>query len=91
MSTPLRKPGNAKEDMPEISRFIDSLCDAFGREEIVSAMRTGKADGTFWAMEGEFVFGSPPQSAIQAHLKRIDLTASSESGPLQTEATGQIG
>ncbi|HIH2745455.1 TPA: hypothetical protein ACYLN4_001139 [Burkholderia lata] len=91
MSSPLRKPGNAKEDMPEISRFIDSLCDVFGREEIVSAMRKGKADGTFWAMEGQFVFGSPPPSAVGAHLKRIGHADSSENARLQTEPTEHIG
>jgi len=71
MDQPFRKPDNAREEMPEITQFIDSLRAAFGREEISTSIRNGMADGTFWALEGEFVVGMPPESVLQTHANRL--------------------
>jgi hypothetical protein len=72
MSSHLRRPANGRLDMPEITGFVDALRDAFGREEIDSAIKRGLRDGTFWALEGGFVVGSPPASAVDNHTSKLD-------------------
>jgi hypothetical protein len=68
MPPPLKKPANARVDMPEITGFVDAMREAFGLDEINSAIKRGSADGTFWALESGFVVGSPPASAVDEHL-----------------------
>ena len=43
MDQPLRKPTNAREEMPEITTFIDSLRKTFGKEDIDQCVRRGLA------------------------------------------------
>lgn len=69
MGLPLRKPSDARAQMPGVSSFIDSLREAFGREEIDQCMKRGLRDGTFWAVEGEFVVGNPPPEALEEHAR----------------------
>lgn len=68
MPPPLRRPVNARQEMPETTAFIDELRAVFGKDEIDSAMRRGKADGTFWAIENGCVVGQPPRDVVERHL-----------------------
>ncbi|MDR5799231.1 MULTISPECIES: hypothetical protein [Caballeronia] len=71
MDTLLRRPTNAREQMPETTAFIDALRQAFGRETIDDAYSKGRKNGEFWAIEGEFVVGLPPTSVIERHSHRL--------------------
>lgn len=72
MPPPLKKPANARVDMPEITGFVDALREAFGLEEINSAIKRGMQDGTFWALENGFVVGSPPEEVMDEHQSRLN-------------------
>lgn len=48
--------------MPVVSGFIDAMREAFGREVIDAAIRSGIAGrGTFWASENGIEVGSRPR------------------------------
>ncbi|WP_199710580.1 hypothetical protein [Noviherbaspirillum cavernae] len=53
----------AREAMPEVAAWIDSLREAFGREQIDACIRIGIRDGSFWAMENGRTIGTPPAEA----------------------------
>lgn len=54
---------HARDEMPLVTAWIDSLRDAFGKEAIDQAIRQGMKEGTFWAIENGKVIGRPPEIA----------------------------
>jgi hypothetical protein len=54
-----RKP--ARERMPNVTAWIDSLREAFGRDYIDQCIRDGMKDGTFWAIENGESIGNVPE------------------------------
>lgn len=49
-----------RERMPEVTRFIDSLRDAFGKEDIDVSIKRGLEQGTFYAEENGYTVGVNP-------------------------------
>jgi hypothetical protein len=48
-----------KEKMPEVAAFIDSLCDAFGKETIHAQIRKGlNGEPVFYAFENGYEVGT---------------------------------
>jgi hypothetical protein len=54
-----RKP--AREQMPNVTAWIDSLREAFGRDYIDQCIRDGLKDGSFWAIENGQSIGNVPE------------------------------
>lgn len=61
----LKRPQNAKEQMPGVADFMEQLRAQCGAEWVERLQREGLADGSFWAIEDGYVIGSPPPSAIR--------------------------
>ncbi|WP_341674968.1 hypothetical protein [Niveibacterium sp. SC-1] len=48
-----------REKMPLCAEWVDALREAFGADEINTAMRAGLKDGSCWFREGEHYVGKP--------------------------------
>ncbi|MCA3184545.1 MAG: hypothetical protein INH12_29185 [Cupriavidus sp.] len=66
----LEKPTNAREQMPSVTEFIDSLRKTFGKEEIDASIKTGLRNGSFFAIENGYVVGTPPPHALLEYERR---------------------
>lgn len=71
----LEKPTNAREQMPLVTEFIDSLRKTFGKTEIDNCIRSGLRDGSFFAIEDGYVIGSPPPRALLEYEQRQEEAA----------------
>jgi hypothetical protein len=53
-----------REQMPDVTRFIDSMRDAFGKDMIDGQIRRGmKGEPTFWASENRHEIGTRNRAA----------------------------
>lgn len=54
-----------REDMPEVTAFVDAMRAAFGREE-VNGWLLGRDGAAFWARENGHEWGERPDLGSQA-------------------------
>ena len=73
--TDLRRPADAKTDMPVVADWIEKLRASLGKEWIDQAMRDGLRNGGFWAIENGCVIGKPPADEIRRAQRELDAAA----------------
>jgi hypothetical protein len=63
-----------RDKMPIVAAFIDQLREAFGREGIDQAIRSGMRDGTFHARENGHEVGAPVKDEPGRTVRLSDMS-----------------
>lgn len=71
----LRRPADAKADMPVVADWIEKLRASLGKEWVDQAMRDGLKNGGFWAIENGCVIGKPPADEVRKAERELGDTA----------------
>lgn len=61
---------NLRDEMPEVTAFIDSMREAFGKDHIDHQIRRGiRGEPVFFAQENGRQIGTPVNKEVKHHAK----------------------